>query len=326
MPAFLDLSKGEQGKLLEKLKMEMDTTWDGMAKLLGVKRRMVFHYLGETSRLPIGRIALACKKKKIPFLGYASLKTAELSNCYPKEPKKPKLGEELAEFLGALGGDGNVCETGNAITITCSAIVDYIYVDKHIRRLFTTLFGLTPKVFNEETRIKCRVYSKRLKQFLSEKHEFPVGNRKNRMRIPGKIMRNKKLLRCYLRGLFDTDGSFHRKRENSGVVEYISCSPKYLKDIKDALTLLGFSASLSGKSVYIYDQRQVHRFFKIIKPKNLKHITKYKIFRKTKKVPIHKEIVKIMRPSSSGRISPFQGDDLGSNPSGRIKFFWWGDE
>lgn len=296
MPLFLDLPEGEQKKILKELKETFGITWDEIAELLEVNRSMVFQYLREKSRLPIKRLLFICRKKKLPFSKYSALKTIELAGYGLKEPHEPKLDARLAELLGALGGDGCVCETGNDVSITCSAIVDYEYVDKHIKNLFATLFRLPPKVIGEGTRIKCRIYSKKLKEFLSEKHQFPIGNRKNRMRIPKRIMKNKALLKCYLRGLFDTDGSFHRRRKNSGVVEYISCSPKYLKDIKDALTLLGFSASLSGKSVYIYDQLQVHRFFKTIKPKNLKHITKYKIFRKTKKVPTHKEIVKIMRP------------------------------
>lgn len=48
---------------------------------------------------------------------------------------------------------------------------------------------------------------------------------------------------------------------------------------------------MSGKSVYIYNQKQVDTFFKLIKPSNIKHTLKYKIFKETGKVPTHKEFV-----------------------------------
>ena len=99
---------------------------------------------------------------------------------------------------------------------------------------------------------------------------------------------------AFLRGLFDTDGSFHRKRATSAVVEYISCSPKFLLQVKESLKRLGLKATLSGKSVYIYDQSDVDSFFKLIKPNNHKHNLKYAIFKKTGKVPTHKEIIKAL--------------------------------
>lgn len=72
-------------------------------------------------------------------------------------------------------------------------------------------------------------------------------------------------------------------------MEYISRSPEFLNQIKEALVHLGLKASLYGKSVYIYDQGQVDTFFKVDKPNNPKHRPKYEIFKKTGKVPLHKE-------------------------------------
>ena len=74
-------------------------------------------------------------------------------------------------------------------------------------------------------------------------------------------------------------------------MEYISCSPNFLLQIKEALLSLGFKATLSGKSVYIYDQSQIETFFNTIKLNNPKHNKKYKIFKETGKVPLHKEFI-----------------------------------
>ena len=297
---FLDLKKGEQRKVLLELKNKLNVTWNEMANLLEVNRSMVFFYLRESSKLPIERIWLLNKKKGLDMTPFKYLNTKELPAVGLKPINEPDLDENLSEFLGILAGDGCVCETGHETSVTCGLAVDHEYVTGRVQELFIQLFKVQPTIAMEGTKIRCRLYSKKLKQFLSEKCDFPIGNRKNRTSIPKKISEKPKLLRCYLRGLFDTDGSFHRRRKNAGVVEYISCSPKFLEQIQDSLKSLGFSASLSGKSVYIYNQKQVDVFFKTIKPKNLKHITKYRIFKETGQVPIHREIIELMRPSSSG--------------------------
>ena len=314
---FLDLEKGGQEKILRNLKKDLNISWEEMAELMEISRRMIFWYLKEESKVPLRRIQLVKEKKHLDISAYEDLKTKEMPNIGLKQIEEPAMSEEFAEFLGALSGDGCVCNTGYETSITCGLAVDYAYVTNRIVDLFIRLFAVRPKLRIEGTKIRCRIYSKKLKQFLSEKHDFPVGNRKNRTRIPKRILRSSKLLRCFLRGLFDTDGSFHGKRMNSGVVEYISCSKDFLKDIKNSLDSLGFSTCISGKSVYIYNQKQVEKFFRMIKPNNLKHITKYKLFKENGKVPSHKEIVKILRPWSSGRITAFQAVDPGSSPGGR---------
>jgi len=294
---FLNLEHGGQTRVLRELKKALRLGWKEMAELLEVNRSMVFFYLKETCRMPYEKILLVEKKNpELNLSGYTKLETIELADYGKNMASRPVLDNKLAEFLGALAGDGCVCKTGNEVSISCSAIVDRDYIENRINRLFWKLFKIKPKIRTQKNLIQCRTYSKEIRLFLSKNYGFPVGNRKNRTFIPRKILDNPALLSCYLRGLFDTDGSFHRKRIDSAVVEYISHSPKFLLQIRDSLRKLGFSASLSGTSVYIYDQKQVHEFFKKVKPKNLKHITKYKIFKETGKVPVHKEIAELLRP------------------------------
>ncbi len=195
---FLDLEKGKQAELLRELKHGLGVTWGKMARLLKISRCMVFLYLKESSKMPVKRIQLLHEKTGLDISAYKSLKTVELPNCGPKQINEPALSKDLAEFLGILAGDGCVCETGNETSVSCNAIVDYDYVSRHVQGLFIRLFGLQPKILIHGGKVKCRIYSKKLKEFLSEKCNFPVGDRKNRMAIQKEILKDQKLLRCYL--------------------------------------------------------------------------------------------------------------------------------
>ena len=286
---FLQIGSGQQTAILRKIKEHSELGWSKIAAKMKVKRRMIFLYLKEKNRLPMNRLVDLCKHTDFDLEGLKGLDTVQMSNFGQKKIRKPELDEGLAEFLGALSGDGNVDPKNHRVSITCNAISDYEYVTIAVRNMFTDLFGAQTTVNVHKGDIRCQIYSKELADFL-EGIGFPKGKRKNRTFIPVPIFENEKFLRAFLRGVFDTDGSFHRKRKNSAVVEFISRSPKFLLQIKKALIHAGLKATLSGKSVYIYDQRHVDSFFKMIKPNNPKHCLKYGIFKKTGRVPLHKEL------------------------------------
>ncbi|MEK6957394.1 MAG: LAGLIDADG family homing endonuclease [archaeon] len=289
---FVQTGLWHQAAVLRKIKEHSGLGWQKIADIIGVTKRMIFHYLKENCRISLSNLKTLCKETGFDLKEIEKLQLIELDQFGEKEIRKPKLGKELAEFLGAMSGDGNIYEKNYRVSITCGAIVDNAYVKNSIGKKFEKLFGLEPTFIVKNGAIRCQVYSKRLVSYLSEEFGFPKGNRKNRMFIQRKILNDRNLLAAYLRGLFDTDGSFHRRRKNSAVVEFISCSPNFLYEVKCALVSLGFKASLSGKSVYIYDQAHVDTFFKLIKPSNIKHSIKYRIFKETGIVPTHADFLK----------------------------------
>jgi transcriptional regulator with XRE-family HTH domain len=288
---FIRKGIGQQGNALRRIKQESGLSWKEIARLLRVNRSMLFKYLSEENALPLKRLERLCNATKFDLKRLGDLQLISLPNTAIKHITRPQLDEKLAEFLGALSGDGNIYAKTHDVSITCGAVADREYVSRVVAGMFKDLFGLEPHLYANKSCIRCHVYSKELQEFLSGKFNFPVGRRKNRTTIPAQIAENDHLLAAYLRGLFDTDGSFHRRREKSGVVEYISASPGFLLEIRQALEKLGFTPCLSGKHVYLYDPRQVDTFFKTIKPSNSKHALKYAIFKETGIVPQHKEII-----------------------------------
>ncbi|RLG69485.1 MAG: hypothetical protein DRO07_02275 [Candidatus Iainarchaeum archaeon] len=110
-----------------------------------------------------------------------------------------------------------------------------------VKPKFVELFGVTPKIRKgSSNQIHCRIYSKDIFLFLSEDIGFPIGRKKNKLRVPSFIFKNKELSKAYIRGLFDTDGSIFRHHRFSAKIEITSHSQKFRKDIIRLLIRLGF--------------------------------------------------------------------------------------
>jgi len=284
---FLDLENNEQKEILMKLKRKLDLTWKNIADLLNVNRSMVFFYLNEKCKLPYKSFLVLCKAAEIDPKDFEIRKLTIVKNSIQPISKPQKTNKELAEFLGILAGDG--CLTrGYEVTVTCNAIVDKPFVVNRVAHLFNYLFEITPRIRIQKNTICC--YSKELYSFLSNEYNFPIGEKKNRLFIPERIRQNSEFLVCFLRGVFDTDGSFYKHHKNTATVEFISCSQGFLYEIYFALKKLNLKPSLSRKGVRIYDTEKIDTFFNTIKPNNIKHLLKYQKFKETGRVPSHEEI------------------------------------
>ncbi len=215
---------------------------------------------------------------------------------YDKRYKIPilpqSLSPELAEFIGILAGDGHLAKVKHEINITGGSQYDKDYVQSYIYRLFKNLFGIEPRIeiMKNKNVIRCRTYSKIVSQYLTRIYGHPIGKKKGRLNIPKQILDDSEMLKCYLRGVFDTDGSFHRHHKKSASVEFISVDLEFLNQINLALKGFGFSTSKTGKSVHIYSREHIDRFFAIIKPANPKNILKYRIYKDTGMVPRNLEL------------------------------------
>ena len=160
--------------------------------------------------------------------------------------------------------------------------------------LFDSLFKLKSNPYREKTIIRTRVYCKQLVSWLNREHEIPIGKKLRKLKIPKMIFTNEKLQRAYLRGLFDTDGTFYGRRNNEPVIGYISLNFEYLETVRALLKVNGFNFGRTDKDLYLYNKNQIDHFFKIIKHKNEKHVLKYEIFKKTGKILKTEELIDYM--------------------------------
>lgn len=297
---FLDLPKDQQRDILSNFKKDLNLNWNQVANLLKVNRSMVFLYCNDTCKMPFRRLEALCKKTNRSLNKFSGLTLKKMPHCIEKIILVPKRNEKLAEFIGILSGDGCIVNQGYATYITCDAIMDKSYVINEVKPLFTSLFGINPKLRVLRNEIYCMVYSKNLFNFLSNDCSFPIGKKKNRLKIPDWIVCNKKFSAAFLRGLFDTDGGFHRHHKKCAQAEYTSHSPNFLREVYELLKGLDLNPRIGKEQVWILQKEKIDLFFEIVNPRNKKHQFKYKKFKETGCVPLSREIRCGCRESNPG--------------------------
>jgi DNA-binding transcriptional regulator WhiA len=274
---YINFDINEQVAFMKLVKRKSKLTWNALAHFLNLSRGMIFFYANSKSKIPKENYEKLCQLIKIKPVhkSYIIIKNKTL---IIKEVKE--TNENLAELLGILAGDGHLSNINHEISVTCHRKDDKEYILNHVSRLFRDLFEVNVKIKEQDhnNTIKSVVNSKMLSLFLTSKFKIPKGKKKGSLRIPKQILKRKKLLRSYIRGLFDTDGSFYLRRKTSMVVSIASRDPPYLDEVKQALMFLGYNPSVSGKNLYIYRQEQIKRFFEEIGSSNKKHKNKYDNF------------------------------------------------
>ncbi|PLW80733.1 hypothetical protein C0585_01145 [Candidatus Woesearchaeota archaeon] len=285
---YINFSKSEQLEFMTKIKQEINESWDSIAKKLEINRSMIFFYRNGHSKISQINYEKLCKLANIKES--INLKFIEINNK-KNTIKIPKLTETLSEFIGSLAGDGHINNINYEVSISMDKNVDSDY-SNHTQLLFKKLFNLKAKKHTQKNSTKCYVYSKELVEFLSEKYKIPIGKKKEKLKIPLKIKKNNLLLKAYIRGVFDTDGSFHRHRPKDAMLGISSRDESFLNEIEESLKKLKFPTYRKLKDVYIYNKKEIDRFFKEIKPSNRKHTKKYNFYLKNGFVPLHKDILK----------------------------------
>jgi hypothetical protein len=187
----------------------------------------------------------------------------------------PPINEDLLELVGALNGDGHISRKKYDISITGGISSDekYLY---YLSKKISSLFGLKFKMSQHADFIRIRGYSKELSNFLVDKFNVPTGKKKGHLRIPSIATLSPTLFLAYIRGLFDTDGTFYIRRGKDPVIEISSADKDYLNSVQKQLIGLGFSFGRGFNKIRLYDKSSINRFFCIVKPNNPKHLNKYK--------------------------------------------------
>lgn len=157
-----------------------------------------------------------------------------------------KITEENAELIGALIGDGYIYRRNRKYQIgfVGSPITDKDYFP-HLKKLILTEWKKDAKIKFRERGLRMVIDSKKVASFLIDELNIPHGEGKcEKVKIPEEIVKDWKLARNTIRGIFDTDGSVFVARK-PGVDKYpsieITTSSKELAEqIKELLMAQGF--------------------------------------------------------------------------------------
>jgi len=289
---IVQFEKGKQRAYLRQIKSTLNLSWDQIAHDLNISKFSLYGYLREDRDLPVKIYDYFSKIYSNKF----SHTLAHAKNS-PRSITLPPLSEHLAEFLGALAGDGHLRIKHPAmICIVTHKITDCDYL-LHLSKLFSDLFHYQPTIAFQKNTIRLKFYSIELAEKLSTTYQLPAGKKKHNLHIPQQILHNRMYLLAYLRGLFDTDGSFtrHHKstrthKESGGIVEICSLDRPFLLEVDIALRSLGFTTSVGDKNVKVYSRKEIDWFFALIGSSNPKHLFKYWYYRRYGTIPLTIEL------------------------------------
>lgn len=184
--------------------------------------------------------------------------------------------KELAEFFGIMLGDGHISPTQVVVTLGAK---EGRYVT-HVAGLMKSLFKTEPKILTRNVVQRESKYhdvyfgSVRAVQWLMK--EGLVSNKvKSQVDIPTWVFSQTDFMRAFMRGFFDTDGSFYKLRFGFQI-SLTNHSIPLLRSLQRLLIALGYSPSrISGYHVYLTRRNDVRRFFREIAPNNPKHARRF---------------------------------------------------
>ena len=209
----------------------------------------------------------------------------------------PSLNRPFAYFLGLLLGDGYASEDYNHLVYIVGHLTDERdYYDRVIVPLVERLFNIRPRAFVKKGQDAYAVSfgSVQVVKHLKEMGFPLVAFQKF---IPDIIRRSPDgILRAFLQGLFDADGCLvlskkTYKTHSYPTVEIKSVHRNLIACVVEMLRGLGFRATLrkSAESwvASVNGRKQVDKWMLEIGSRNIKHLTKFLLFKRTGLCPPH---------------------------------------
>ena len=189
-------------------------------------------------------------------------------NDIKRKVQLPKESVELAEFFGALTGDGymnNYRKYDYIIEITSNKIKDKEYLI-YLSRLIKKLFNINPCYSEKKDQdTAClTIRSKFVFGYLLDKGF--VRGKKEQISIPSWIENNEHFLKSFVRGLFDTDGCVSLKNKEGKKYPVLSITSK------SEILLTRVKAYLEKRDISSYKAKRIEKG-----PRYLHEIITYKI-------------------------------------------------
>ena len=215
-----------------------------------------------------------------------------------------KLDEELSELIGIIIGDGHITidkkYSSHQIYVTGNLKEDIDYLNDWVNCLFFKIFNLNFKIMKywKYNYFNAVVNSKLIAIFLNKSIGIPCNKKSDIVEVPKIILNSSKANKlAFIRGISDTDFclTFKRRKLHSyPVIKGKFSSFKMVSQLFDLLKELEFRATThediyldkrfsqatKEKVVQLTGKVNLERWMSIIGFKNLRHYTKYQIWKK----------------------------------------------
>lgn len=305
----LKFAKRKQRELIDYFRINNKLSWNKFCDLFDIKYGRMMAYFNETSFINEELYKKLDKKGNyskyiLERLGenWGKRKGGINSKGRIKRINLPKDSKEFAEFYGIMLGDGNSHKTSfynsrkdrrgtYMIRIVGDSRLDNKYLVKHVKPLIESLFEIKVRIGkfkpkenfkNSKNGMFIEAHSVELINFLESKGFKPGNKIKNQLKIPKWIISKKNLLRCCIRGLYDTDGSVYKLTDqNSYQICFTNKNQQLLRDVRYSLLNLGVNCSKISKEkdIYITKKSELRRFLKLIGFSNNRHLKKVKMWK-----------------------------------------------
>ena len=204
---------------------------------------------------------------------------------------------KFSEFFCIMLGDGNIysnSKNGNhRIVITGHSEEDYVYLVEYVKPIIKKLFGFNASLWKHKNKnaIALAVYSK---SFVNSLLKYGLVAGPKTMKIPKFVLKNKRQLASFLRGVGDTDFSvvFTKKKHSYPMITASFSNLVFVQKIKDLLfrfninsNIYEVSKTIKGKTyleyqIDIYGEKNLYSWLKYIGFSNPKHLTKIAVWKK----------------------------------------------
>lgn len=198
-----------------------------------------------------------------------------------KEILKPIPSVLLAEFIGALLGDGMI----NHYQVQFTAHKEEFLYHEFLEKITKELFGLsgTHATHGKDNAITFTISSRTLVEYLNTLG-ISSNPTERKVSLPEWIFVSRGRRLAFLRGIFDTEGSVysHRYKVNGKCYHYTKISianraQSILHAVEQILSEHFFHPRRSTKNdaIVLENSAEVRHFVILIKPHNTKHLTRF---------------------------------------------------
>ncbi len=209
------------------------------------------------------KISETFKRKKIDNFAEWRLRMKKLGKIPASYPELNRT-KDLAELIGVTLGDGNIHKFPRTEGLTIAS-------NAKNRGFIQRYAELVEKVFRKKATIdkphggcvKIRIYQKNLSKRLG----IPTGSRiKKKIIVPRWISRSREHSICFLRGLYEAEGSFCVHEPTSTYKMFFSNrNDSLLRIVYRMVTSLGFQANISSYKIQISRKAEVYEFKDLIR-------------------------------------------------------------
>lgn len=280
----------ETARVLEEVKVEQGWTWSEFADKLGVSTYTVRHdWRKKSDSIPLS----IAEKLVTMFDKNLSIMTLDAFRGQKKGGlKSNRRGEvpdnwnvKLAEFYGALLGDGCIYSNMNSLCITGNANLDedYIY---YLKELCESVFNVEPKINFQQSEnvVRLVLNSRKITNFLRDSG-FKPGEKKNKNFELPKELYNDEILKAVLRGLFDTDGGIYAHPNTEIMLDITAKNESIHGLLVEATEVLDLPLGVTSDRVQLYGEQKVDRFLETLGSSNSRNIKRYLYYKKNRRVP-----------------------------------------